>query len=111
MGGGLPVDEENPRAGARGGAAPGVAAEEEAIASKRSGATGRPTSSATGPVAGGRGAKDGEDAEHKRRYGLAEDGEERFGTDERTVPPVIGETAIDRERRLAQEAGRHRREH
>jgi len=58
----------------------------------------------------GRGAKGGEDAEHKRRYGADEDGDARFGPTERVAPPVLGETAAEREQRHADEAGRHRRD-
>jgi hypothetical protein len=38
------------------------------------------------------------------------DGEQRFGTEERTAPPVIGETPTEREQRHAQDAGRHHRD-
>ena len=51
------------------------------------GTAARPASSAAGPMLGGRGAKSSEDAEHKRHYGVDEDGDARFGTDQKTVPP------------------------
>jgi len=90
--------------GGRSGVVPDVAAEEEAMAAER-GVTAGP--SVAGPMLGGRGGKGGADAEHKRRYGLDEDGEARFGTQERTAPPVIGETPAEREHRYAKDAGRH----
>jgi hypothetical protein len=62
-----------------------------------------------GPIGGGR--RRDEDATHQRRYGLAEDGEQRFGIDELAAPPVIGETAAEREQRDAQERARHSRDH
>ncbi len=98
--GGVPGEGE----GGSSGVAPDVAAEEEAMAAER-GVTAGP--SAAGPMLGGRGGKGGADAQHQRRYGLDEDGEARFGTQERTAPPVIGETPAEREHRYAKDAGRH----
>jgi hypothetical protein len=94
-------------AGPRSGATPGAVAEEESMAAQRA-ATARPVTSAA-PMLGGRGGKAAEDVEHKRRYGLDEDGERRFGDDARTAPPVIGETPAEREQRYAKDAARHRR--
>jgi hypothetical protein len=97
--------------GARGGRSGAVAgsAEEEVLAAER-GAAGRAGGTPlAGPMGGGR-RRDG-DAEHKRRYGLAEDGELRFGIDELAAPPVIGETASEREQRDAQERARHERDY
>jgi hypothetical protein len=48
------------------------------------------------------------DAEHQRRYGRAED---LFGIDDVAAPPVIGETAAEREQRDAQERVRHDRDY
>jgi hypothetical protein len=106
--GGLPGEGENP--GARSGAVAGVAAEEEAMAAE-GGITARPGQAGmTGPIMGGHGGRGGEDDEHKRRYGVDEDGDERFGTDKKTVPPVIGESAAEREQRYADDADRHKRD-
>jgi hypothetical protein len=68
----------------------------------RSGPTG-----VAGPVSGARRDKDGE---HKRRYGVDEDGETRFGMDGLCAPPVIGETAAERDLRDAEELARHHRD-
>jgi hypothetical protein len=110
---GLPPSEGAPgasgRSDARSGIEPGTAAQEEAMAAER-GITARPGTSTAGPVLGGRGGKGTADTEHRRRYGLDVDGEQRFGTEERTAPPVIGETPTEREQRHAQDAGRHHRD-
>lgn len=103
--GGVP-EGERPRAGA----AAGAAAEEEAMAAGR-GATGRPaTSGAASPMLGERGGKGSEDVEHTRRYGLDEEGEARFGIDEKTAPPVIGESTAEREQRQAEQTSRRHRD-
>jgi hypothetical protein len=60
-------------------------------------------------VAGRRGGT--RDAEHKRRYDYGEDPDELFGRTEKVAPPVFGETPAERERRHADEDGRHRGEH
>ena len=39
----------------------------------------------------GHGGKGEDDEEHETKYLVAEDPNELFGTDELTVPPVIGE--------------------
>jgi len=43
------------------------------------------------PMGGGRGGRGQDDQEHKRPSWLVETDEGIFGTDEKTVPPVIGE--------------------
>jgi hypothetical protein len=102
--------EEGP--GSRSGVGPGsAAAEEEALAAERGVAGPTAASSrAMGPMMGGRGAKGGEDAEHKRRYGLDEDGDVRFGSEEKVAPQVIGESATQRDARHEAETGRHHRQ-
>lgn len=56
------------------------------------GARGSTGSAGAGGMGGGRGQKGGEDGEHKRAAFLLEnDPESLFGTDEKTIPPVIGE--------------------
>ncbi|WAL64229.1 hypothetical protein ORV05_25070 [Amycolatopsis cynarae] len=55
-----------------------------------SGAAGRAGMSGMGGGAHGGRGQGGEDEEHETKFLLAEDGDEVFGTDERTVPPVIG---------------------
>ncbi|QRP49643.1 WXG100 family type VII secretion target [Amycolatopsis sp. FDAARGOS 1241] len=78
-------------AGARSGARgpKGVAAEEAAAARGASAGRGGPMGSASG--AGRRGEEE-EDAEHRRPDYLVEaDPDALFGTDQRTIPPVIGE--------------------
>jgi hypothetical protein len=76
--------------GARSGAAPATA-EEEALAAERNATTPGSTSTAAGPMAGGRGGRGGGDGEHKRKYVLDEDGEATFGISDMVAPPVIGE--------------------
>jgi hypothetical protein len=66
------------------------------------------TSQAAGPVMAGRGQKGGEEAEHKRRFGVDEDGDVRFGATEKVAPQVIGESAAQRDARYEAESGRHR---
>lgn len=79
------------RAGGRAGAArsggrAGVATEPAVVEEPAPGSA--PT--AVGPVAGGR-RRDDEDEEHRTRFVLAEDGETRFGREEKVAPRVIGE--------------------
>ncbi|HYS40208.1 MAG TPA: hypothetical protein VEO01_31715 [Pseudonocardiaceae bacterium] len=90
-GGGAAAGEED-GVGPRSGAAPGsVAAEEDALATERGAVSRGASSTAAGPMMGGRGGKGERDAEHKRKYVVDEDGEMRFGSTERVAPPVIGE--------------------
>jgi hypothetical protein len=102
--GGLPGEGTGGRSGAVSGSA-----EEEALALERGGAVRPGGQPVVGPMGGGR--RRDKDAEHKRRYGLPEDGEQRFGIDELSAPPVIGETAAEREQRDAQERARHSRDY
>ncbi|MFI5606784.1 WXG100 family type VII secretion target [Amycolatopsis sp. NPDC051903] len=77
-------------AGARSGVGglKGVAAEEAAAARSASAGRGGPMGSAG---AGGRRGEEEEDAEHRRPDYLVEaDPDALFGTDQRTIPPVIG---------------------
>ncbi|WP_020663739.1 hypothetical protein [Amycolatopsis benzoatilytica] len=56
------------------------------------GAAGKPGSAGMGGMgAGAKGGKGEEDGEHQTKYLLEEDGDGIFGSDEMTVPPVIGE--------------------
>jgi hypothetical protein len=103
-----PGDGEAPRSGAVAG---GLAAEEEAMAAE-AGITSRPAMSGmAGPMMGGHGGHGDQDAEHTRRFMVDEDGETRFGTDEKTPPPVIGETAAEQAARYARDAARHRHDY
>lgn len=107
-----------PRAGARSGAAaPGeqgdsggrsgaAASEEAALAAERGAAPGGATSTAAGPMTGGHGG----DAEHRRKYDYDEDPDELFAATEKVAPPVLGETAVERQARYADQAGRHHSE-
>ncbi|WP_027943110.1 hypothetical protein [Amycolatopsis taiwanensis] len=55
------------------------------------GAAGRSGMSGMAGMGGARGAgQGGDDEEHETKYLVDEDGDEIFGTDERTAPPVIG---------------------
>jgi hypothetical protein len=74
------------------GAGPGaLAAEESAIARGAASARGANGAMGSGMMGGGHGVKGGEDEEHQRASFLIEgDPDAIFGTDERTVPPVIG---------------------
>lgn len=54
-------------------------------------AGGRPGMSGMAGMGGARGGgQGGDDEEHETKYLLSEDGDEIFGTDEKTAPPVIG---------------------
>jgi hypothetical protein len=78
--------------GARSGAALGAnTAEEEAVAAERGVSAPGSTSTAAGPMAGGRGGRRDSDVEHRRKYIVDEDGEARFGIDDQVAPRVIGE--------------------
>jgi hypothetical protein len=68
-----------------------AAAEEDALAAERGAATRGATSTAAGPMVGGRRGKGDGDAEHRRKYVVDEDGDLRFGVTEPVAPPVIGE--------------------
>ncbi|WP_244194656.1 hypothetical protein [Amycolatopsis echigonensis] len=73
---------------ASGGAAGGL----RAGAGAGAGAAGRPGASGMGGMGGGgKGGKGEDDAEHQTKYLLEEDGNDIFGSDQMTVPPVIGE--------------------
>jgi hypothetical protein len=64
------------------------------------------SSAAAGPMGAGRG-RGGEDTEHRRKFGVDEDGEELFGLNESMMPPVVGENRTEREERYAEEQARH----
>ncbi|WAL63787.1 hypothetical protein ORV05_22645 [Amycolatopsis cynarae] len=66
------------------GARPGAAG----TAAGAAGASGRP--GMPGGMGGAHGKGEGGDEEHETKYLLDEDGDEIFGTDEKTAPPVIG---------------------
>ncbi|HET6502207.1 MAG TPA: hypothetical protein VFG87_15730, partial [Amycolatopsis sp.] len=71
--------------GSAGARPPGAAS---AGAAGAAGASGRPGASGMGA---GRGkGEGGEDEEHETKYLISEDGDETFGTDQKTAPPVIG---------------------
>lgn len=74
-------------AGARGGAI-GAGAAGAAGGGGRAGGMG---GGMMGGAGGGRGGQGGDDDEHQAKYLVQEDGNELFGTDELTAPPVIGE--------------------
>jgi hypothetical protein len=95
-----------PGAGSRSGAGAGTAgaAEDEALAAERG--PGGMSSTAAGPMGAGRG-RGGEDAEHHRKFGVEEDGEELFGLTDAVMPPVVGENGAEREERYAEEDSRH----
>lgn len=79
------------QAGNRVGAGGGGYAARSGPASAAAGATGaagRPGMSGMGGAHGK--GEGGEDEEHETKYLLSEDGDETFGTDEKTAPPVIG---------------------
>lgn len=99
---GVPAEGEEP---APGTAVPGQAnSEEQALMAEEQ--SGGARSTAVPPVTGGRGNTGTGDPEHRRRYGLPTNGEKRFGTTERTIPPVIGETVAQRAHREAQSDAR-----
>jgi hypothetical protein len=76
--------------GSRGGIG-GAAAEEAAMRGGAAGSRGATGQSGMGGSGGRGGGKKSEDTEHKRAsYLLEPDSEGIFGTDEKTVPPVIG---------------------
>jgi hypothetical protein len=86
--GGVTGGGVQPGVGARSGA-DAAATEEVAVERGVAGAQGE--AGAGGMVPGARGGKGGEDAEHQRGSYLTEpDPNDIFGTDEKTVPPVIG---------------------
>lgn len=60
-----------------------------ASAAGAAGAAGRPGMSGMGGGGAGKG-KGEEDEEHETKYLVSEDGDETFGTDQKTTPPVIG---------------------
>jgi hypothetical protein len=103
--------EEGPD-GRSGGVASGTAglAEEEALAAERGVGTSGISSTSAAPLGAGSRFGSGEDAEHQRKYGVEENGEELFGFSGRLAPPVMGETPAEREQRHEEEAGRHRQE-
>ncbi|HEX5406755.1 MAG TPA: hypothetical protein VFX16_31150 [Pseudonocardiaceae bacterium] len=89
VGRGEPAVTGDVRGGARGGAAPGAGSvEEETLPGERIPGS---TSTTGGPMMGSRGARGDADAQHKRKYGVDEDGETRFGIAEYVAPRVIGE--------------------
>jgi hypothetical protein len=85
-----------PKAGVRSGSA----------AVDRGAVPGGSPSTAAGPMTG----KRDEDAEHRRKYDYDEDPDELFAATERVAPPVLGETAVEREARYADDADRHHSE-
>lgn len=92
-GSGVPGAGSQSGAAGRGGigSQAGAAAAEEA-AMERGAAGMRGSAGAGGMMPGGRGGKGGQDEEHKRASYLVEpDADSVFGSDERTIPPVIGE--------------------
>jgi hypothetical protein len=95
--------EQGPGGRSGAGAGSAGAAEEEALAAERGAG---PGGAAAGPMGAGRG-RGGEDTEHRRKFGVDEDGEELFGLNESTMPPVVGENRIEREERYAEEQARH----
>jgi uncharacterized membrane protein YgcG len=76
--------------GAQSGAG-AMAAEEAAMGGGAAGARGAAGAAGSPMMGGGRGQRGQDDQEHKRPSWLVESDEGIFGTDERTVPPVIGE--------------------
>jgi hypothetical protein len=68
-----------------------MAAEEAAMGGGAAGARGAAGAAGSPMMGGGRGQRGQDDQEHKRPSWLVESDEGIFGTDERTVPPVIGE--------------------
>jgi hypothetical protein len=92
-GGGNAGGESSGQPGSRSGANPGAAAaaEEAEAEGSMTGARGA-SGTGMGGMGAGRGGKGGEDREHKRAPFLLEsDPESIFGTDEKTIPRVIGE--------------------
>lgn len=78
------------RVGAGEGAAPRPGVPGSAGAASAAGSAGRAGMPGMGGGAHGGSGQGGEDEEHDTKFLLPEDGDEIFGTDERTVPPVIG---------------------
>jgi hypothetical protein len=76
--------------GAQSGAG-AAAAEKAAMGGSAAGARGGAGAAGSPMMGGGRGQRGQDDQEHKRPSWLVESDDGIFGTDERTVPPVIGE--------------------